>query len=595
MFIRARLVRSFRLAQPLLGRVVCVAACLTTSLASVPPSALAGVDAGVVGDGTPASCTETALVTALTNGGAVTFNCGGPATITLTAAQTIAQPTNIDGGSQITLTSNFASKLFIVNVGTPLMLRNITLYKAYGGATDGGAIVNHGTLHLDHSRIDSGLTDVNHSGGAIFTDGPAYITDSVFINNSGGSAGAIFANFGNAQVSIVRGEFSNNTAQNTTTGYGGAIWVGTQATLDVVDSRFSSNIGIYGGALYTTEGSTVTVRTQNTPDTTTFSQNRAIEDGGAIVNNATLWISNVNFLGNTIPISAPFHYGGAISNLGAMTLTSGYMALNEGRFGGAIFNGGTSDASAVVDKTIFNKNKAGQFGGGIYTNVETTTLTVKNSIFYQNTAVVGGGIARVNARFTISRTSFVENEATTGGGVYLTYLPNNVPSGPYTRIENVTFSGNKATSNQGGGVYNEGVGLELYYATLKDNTNGVFSAGNSNTRLRNAVLDNPGTLNCDGTTPTPPSDDAGNFATDTSCGLQPTHVVTDVKLGPLTSDGFGTTSYHMPITGSVVINAGHTPCPTLDQRGAQRPDACDSGAVEYGGLLPQSLLPFLQK
>ncbi len=33
--------------------------------------------AGVVGTGTPGSCTQTALTTALTGGGTVTFNCGG--------------------------------------------------------------------------------------------------------------------------------------------------------------------------------------------------------------------------------------------------------------------------------------------------------------------------------------------------------------------------------------------------------------------------------------------------------------------------------------------------------------------------------------
>lgn len=33
--------------------------------------------AGVVGDGTPGSCTESALTSALNGGGLVTFDCGG--------------------------------------------------------------------------------------------------------------------------------------------------------------------------------------------------------------------------------------------------------------------------------------------------------------------------------------------------------------------------------------------------------------------------------------------------------------------------------------------------------------------------------------
>ena len=45
---------------------------------------------GVVGNGTPSSCTEAALNTALAGGGSVTFNCGGPKTILLLKAKTIA-------------------------------------------------------------------------------------------------------------------------------------------------------------------------------------------------------------------------------------------------------------------------------------------------------------------------------------------------------------------------------------------------------------------------------------------------------------------------------------------------------------------------
>lgn len=49
---------------------------------------------GVVGSGTPASCTDAALTTALAGGGAVTFNCGpNPATILLTNQKSIAAPT----------------------------------------------------------------------------------------------------------------------------------------------------------------------------------------------------------------------------------------------------------------------------------------------------------------------------------------------------------------------------------------------------------------------------------------------------------------------------------------------------------------------
>ena len=66
-----------------------------------PPSAFA---AGVVGTGTPGSCTEAALDAALTGGGSVTFNCGAsPVTITITSVKTITVSTNIDGDGRITI------------------------------------------------------------------------------------------------------------------------------------------------------------------------------------------------------------------------------------------------------------------------------------------------------------------------------------------------------------------------------------------------------------------------------------------------------------------------------------------------------------
>ena len=54
---------------------------------------------GVVGDGTPASCTESALRAALNHGGVVTFRCGSqPVTITLTGELRPTRDVEIDGG-----------------------------------------------------------------------------------------------------------------------------------------------------------------------------------------------------------------------------------------------------------------------------------------------------------------------------------------------------------------------------------------------------------------------------------------------------------------------------------------------------------------
>ena len=96
------------------------------------------------------------------------------------------------------------------------------------------------------------------------------------------------------------------------------------------------------------------------------------------------------------------------------------------------------------------------------------------------------------------------------------------------------------------------------------------------------------------------SENAGrSFSTDNSCpfaaikdqqgpGLDP-------KLGPLTIDPLGITFYHMPQADSPLLNAAAAGCTDRDQRYALRPNACDIGAVEFGGLAFRVYTPLLLK
>ncbi|MBK9968926.1 MAG: right-handed parallel beta-helix repeat-containing protein [Holophagales bacterium] len=97
--------------------------------------------AGVVGNGTPGSCSEAALNTALAGGGVVTFSCGGTVTIPITSTKTIsaALPTDVDGGGLVTLDGQDAVRIFSVDYQRQLALRNLTLRR--GRVADYGAAV----------------------------------------------------------------------------------------------------------------------------------------------------------------------------------------------------------------------------------------------------------------------------------------------------------------------------------------------------------------------------------------------------------------------------------------------------------------------
>ena len=109
--------------------------------------------AGVVGNGTPESCTEAALIAALAGGGTVTFNCGGPTTIFITTPKVIAADTTIIGDDVITLAGEGSTRLFEVNSGVTLRLQHIVLDGGASTDSDGGAIASAGALYLELSLI----------------------------------------------------------------------------------------------------------------------------------------------------------------------------------------------------------------------------------------------------------------------------------------------------------------------------------------------------------------------------------------------------------------------------------------------------------
>ena len=72
--------------------------------------------AGTIGSGTPTSCDETALDTALGGGGPINFDCGGgPVIIAITSTKIISSNTQLDGGGLITLSGGGGVRLFTVD------------------------------------------------------------------------------------------------------------------------------------------------------------------------------------------------------------------------------------------------------------------------------------------------------------------------------------------------------------------------------------------------------------------------------------------------------------------------------------------------
>jgi predicted outer membrane repeat protein len=559
--------------------------------------------AGVVGTGTPGSCTQAALTTALIGGGAVTFNCGAATTPILVTSQiTITQDTVIEGGGLIKLTgplntSGMSNRLFdVTGSSTSLTLNDMVLenFNSTGsGGGNGGTIRSVGRLVLNNVTIQFSYT--NGCGGAIYSDGILVVSDSKFDKNTGVYAGgAICTN----RLQLTNTSFSDNKTTDAIQGYGGAIYVGGPiAEATIIDSFFLNNSAKLGGGLTVWTGGTATLRTQNPANPITFIGNSATQDGGAIYNEGTLAIYGAGLNANTVPQNTVgIGHGGAIANSGSLTLHDSSVTVNKGRFGGGLFVGIIPSAQADVRRTIFSQNAASEFGGGLCTGDALfntgATVTVTDSVFRNNSALVnGGGAYRFNAALTISNSSFTDNEAAgVGGGLF---SGAKFPDPASVKATSVTFSGNTAGGGQGGGIYTSGYSV-FKNLTIKDNTNGLFNAGNVvTTHLENSVLDNQPALNCDGGG-IPIISDGNNLSTDNSCPVEKKGIL--AQLGPrlINTNGINQTRYHPPLAGSPLINAA-AGCPTLDQRGATRPDICDIGAVEFGGLAWNTFLPLIKK
>ncbi len=577
---------------------------LATLLAATLATPTPAQAAGVVGTGTPASCTEAALNAALTNGGTVTFNCGGPTTIVLTGPKTIATNTDIDGGGVITLTTGLGSRVFFVEAVAGLTLTGITLDSAFNPSGDGGAIHSVGPLVLDNVTIsNSQAGPASACGGALRIDGTAIIRNTHFRANIAPAGGGAICTgpTGSPNVQISDSSFDGNRSANSglNAGLGGAILVNPGGTLTVINSRFTGNTAQLGGALHVAAGGTADLRTVDAGAQTFFLINAATDSGGAIYNLGTLMLSGVSVNGNSVPENTlASGYGGGLASLGTLTVWDSTFSANRGRFGGGMFVGGNVGAArAEINRSTFSTNTAAVFGGGLYTNVETTVISITQSSFRRNTAATGGGLARFNAQLRLLNSAVTLNTANTGGGLYVGAGPA-VTVGGYVQVRNTTFSSNRLNAGgvQGGAVFAQGQ-IELYHTTIFSNTNGVYVGSSANLRFRSSVVHNPGFLNCDGDGSGQISNDSANHVTDTSCGGQFPTAAPDPQLGPLTNDflGFGSTSYHMPQPGSPLINASTVTCPERDQRGAARIAVCDIGAVEAGGLIPRVYLAALLK
>lgn len=490
--------------------------------------------AGVVGNGSPGSCTEAALEAALAGGGLVSFNCGpDPHTIVLTSVKTVSSATEVDGGGLITLSGGNSVPHFQVNSAS-LTLRGITLSRGNGSP---GSIENFATLNITNSLFT--LNNASSPGGAIRNYGTLTIEDSILAHNTAVQDGGAIYNSGGL-VSIHNTQVFSNTTQTNAGGIGN---VGGDITItgsSIVDNQASLN----GGGLSNNGG-------QLTINGGTIAENLAANFGGGIFNDGQLNINGVLIERNEAEV--PYRGGGFFQLSGTAVLDHVTLRTNRADIGGGIsIHEGDVDinfSSLIANHAVF---------GGAVNNSGLLTLT--NSLVYSNTAIAEGA------------------------GIYNYDLSGGQEFDP-VRLVNVTISENHSIPpdpTASHGLFADNGHVELINSTVINNGGyGIRHNGTGSTiTIENTILAGHPSGNChDGIT------SAGfNISSDDTCALTlpGDRPETDPLLEPLADNGGPTLSY-MPQPGSPAIDGGQClPGVETDQRGFPRfyGEACDVGAVE---------------
>lgn len=345
-----------------------------------------------------------------------------------------------------------------------------------------GAVVNnvHSTGTFNKATI-TGNGNSSMTGAGIYTTGTISTTANTNISNNKSSGGGGIFGADTSTLNINGTPIKNNTAK----GGGGGIC--SHGTLNLNNATLTGNTATEdGGAIWYNKGtiskSTITGNTSNnlgggvslshgtsTVSDTSISNNKA-NQGGGMYTDGNLTINNCTYDSNT----ASGNGGGIISN-GTVTMNSGSITNNYSGWDGGGVN---SHATFNFNGGAIQNNTAYWLGGNIHTqavgNINNKqavfTVTSKTPISGGKAEGSGGGgvcVYGTGAKLILNDgTSVKDNTAPTGGGIN---------GNAAIEMHNATISGNKATSNNGGGIElfsdQDGTGsFKMTSGTIENNT-----------------------------------------------------------------------------------------------------------------------------
>lgn len=395
----------------------------------------------------------------------------------------VCMSASVTANSSVTLNNNNINNNItgvMISAGT-LNIGEYNNVNVKNNTSRGVCITNANSVgRIDRAQI-TGNGKSADSGAGIYTLGTIYTTASTNVSNNKGQHGGGICGDGNAVLNINGTQIRDNTANgggggicsygtlnlsgstltgNTATGDGGAIWY---------KKGNISGCGITGNTSNNLGGGVSLSHGTSTVSDTSISNNKA-NDGGGMYTDGNLTINNCTYDSNT----ASGNGGGIISN-GTVTMNSGSITNNYSGWDGGGVN---SRATFNFNGGAIQSNTAYWLGGNIHVQAvdninnkqSVFTVTSKNPISGGKAEGSGGGgvcVYGTGAKLILNDgTSVKDNTAPTGGGIN---------GNAAVEMKNATISGNKATSNNGGGIelfsdqYGTG-SFKMTSGTIENNT-----------------------------------------------------------------------------------------------------------------------------
>lgn len=395
----------------------------------------------------------------------------------------VCMSASVTANSSVTLNNNNINNNItgvMISAGT-LNIGEYNNVNVKNNTSRGVCITNANSVGRINKAQITGNGKSADSGAGIYTLGTIYTTASTNVSNNKGAQGGGICGDGNAVLNINGTPIKDNTAHgcgggicsygtlnlsgstltgNTATGDGGAIWYNKGNISGCgITGNTANNIG--GGV--SLSGGTSTLTNNNI-------DNNKANEGGGMYTDGSLTISSGTFSNN----NASGNGGGIISN-GTVTMNGGSITGNYSGWDGGGVN---SRATFNFNGGAIQSNTAYWLGGNIHVQAvdninnkqSVFTVTSKNPISGGKAEGSGGGgvcVYGTGAKLILNDgTSVKDNTAPTGGGI----------NGNATiEMHNATISGNKATSNNGGGIelfsdqYGTG-SFKMTSGTIENNT-----------------------------------------------------------------------------------------------------------------------------